>query len=444
MKEKGVLLPVFSLPSKYGIGDFGYEAYEFIDILSENGIRYWNILPINACFGMPYSPISFYALNESYISLEKLKDQGLLKDLKPVKPTNRIKFGKYKKDYYMEAYNNFKKDDNFKKFCEQKEINEYADFARNRRKKDKKDKEYYLFLQYILYTQWMEVKNYANSKGVLIIGDMPMYPDFESCDVKYHSKYFEMKRGKFLFEAGAPPDYFNLEGQKWDSPVYNVANIKKDKYKYLVDRFKYNLKLFDRLRVDYFRGYDSFYRIPMGKSAREGNYVDGVSYGFFNELLKDGTVKSEQLIVEDLGDIRLETISLREKYNFTRQKIFQFSIDLPNVLDRDNQYENVLMFPGNHDCHTFYGWYKTLDSYEKQKLKEFLRNNHCNDINVNHGIMQYCLRCKAKIAIVTVQDILGLDDEARVNVPGTDTSDNWSWELLSFDGFRERIKDFNI
>ena len=119
-------------------------------------------------------------------------------------------------------------------------------------------------------------------------------------------------------------------------------------------------------------------------------------------------------------------------------------MDIPNAFDRDNESENVLMFPGNHDCHTFYGWYKTLDSYQKQKLKEFLRNNHCNDINVNHGIMQYCLRCKAKIVIVTVQDILGLDDNARINVPGTDTANNWSWKLINFNDFRERIKDFNI
>ncbi len=449
MKEKGILMPIFSLPSKYGIGDFGYEAYEFVDILSENNIRYWEILPINACFGMPYSPISYYALNESYISLEKLKKGKLIADLKPTKVKDRIKFDKYKKDYYAEAYTNFKKNKTsksykqFKEFFKIKPIAEYADFAHNRRKKSKKDKDYYFFLQYVLHKQWKELKDYANSKGVLIIGDMPMYPDFQSCDVKYHSEFFARKGNKFTYEAGAPPDYFNSEGQKWDSPVYNVENIRRNDYKYLLDRFKYTFDLFDKIRVDYFRGYDSFYRIPYGKSAREGNYTEGVSYGFFNALFKDGKVRPDDLIVEDLGDIRQETVNLREHYNFTRQKILQFTLDLDACYDCDNDSENVLMFPGNHDCPTIYGWFLTLNDHEKWLLKEFLRKNNCNDININHGIMQYCLKCKAKIVVLSIQDILGLDNSARINTPGTDSEMNWSWKLLDFKDFKERIKDFN-
>ena len=296
----------------------------------------------------------------------------------------------------------------------------------------------------MLYKQWMELKSYANSKGVEIIGDMPFYPSFDSVDTMYHSDCFEMKHGKFTYEAGTPPDYFNEDGQKWGSPVYNVEGLKKDNYKYLVGIFKYYLKLFDKVRVDYFRGYDSFFRIPTGKSGKEGNYVDSVSYGFFDELFKDGSVKTESLIIEDLGDIRKETIELREHYGFTRQKILQFSIDLDNCYDRDNEEENVLVFPGNHDCPTIYGWYRILDDEHKEKLKEFLRRNECYDINVNIGIMQYCLKCKARIAVITVQDILGLDDSCRMNIPGTDSKNNWSWKLIDFEDLKERIKDFNL
>ena len=148
------------------------------------------------------------------------------------------------------------------------------------------------------------------------------------------------------------------------------------------------------------------------------------------------------MIIEDLGDIREETIKLREHYGFTRQKILQFSIDLDNCYDRDNEEENVLVFPGNHDCSTIYGWYKSLDDEHKEKLKEFLRKNECYDINVNIGIMQYCMKCKAKMVVITVQDILGLDDSARMNLPGTNSQNNWSWKLINFDDFRERIKDF--
>ena len=440
MKEKGILLPIFSLPSKYGIGDFGNEAYEFIDILSENGIKYWEVLPINSCRKLPYSPTSFYALNEDYISLDKLIEYGLIKNAETREQTDRAVYDNFKEKYYIEAFINFRKTKEYKEFIANKEIVKYSEFMHKKNKKN--NKEYYGFLQFMLYKQWMKLKSYANSKGIEIIGDMPFYPSFDSVDTMYHSDCFEMKHGKFTYEAGTPPDYFNEDGQKWGSPVFNVEGMKKDNYKYLVGIFKYYLKIFDKVRVDYFRGYDSFFKIPMGKSGKEGTYVDSVSYGFFDELFKDGSVKKESLIIEDLGDIREETIKLREHYGFTRQKILQFSIDLDNCYDRDNEEENVLVFPGNHDCSTIYGWYKSLDDEHKEKLKEFLRKNECYDINVNIGIMQYCMKCKAKMVVITVQDILGLDDSARMNLPGTTSQDNWSWKLVNFDDFRERIKDF--
>ena len=149
------------------------------------------------------------------------------------------------------------------------------------------------------------------------------------------------------------------------------------------------------------------------------------------------------MIIEDLGDIREETIKLREHYGFTRQKILQFTIDLNNICDIDNESENVLVFPGNHDCQTIYGWYKTLSDDNKERLKEFLRRNECYDINVNIGIMQYLMKCKAKIAIITVADVLGLDDSARINMPGVDITENWSWKLKDFEDFKREIKYFN-
>lgn len=439
MKERGILLPIFSLPSKYGIGDFGNEAYEFIDILSENGMNYWQILPINACNRLPYSPISYYALDEKYISLEKLKEDGLIKNLETIETTDRVIYDNFKTKYYKEAFKNFIPNEEFERLKYVKEINEYVDYISNI---TGDDKEYLLFLQYILYSQWMQLKEYANSKNIKIIGDMPAYPAFNSSETRYHSDCFEMENGNFIFEAGAPPDYFNCDGQKWNSPVYNVENMEKDNYSYLIKRYKYYLKLFDKIRIDYFRGYDSFFKIPIGKSGKEGFYSDGVSYKFFDELFKDKSVKLENLIIEDLGDIREETVRLREHYGFTRQKILQFTIDLNYFYDRDNESENVLVYPGSHDCNTIHGWYKILNDEYKERLKEFLRRNECYDINVNIGIMQYCMKCKAKMAIISVQDILGLDDSARINVPGVDLLKNWSWKLRDFNDFKERIKDF--
>lgn len=439
MKEKGILLPIFSLPSKYGIGDFGYEAYEFIDILAENNITYWEILPINACDRLPYSPLSYYALNEIYISLDKLHDYGLIEkpDIRP--STDRAIYDDYKEKYFQEAFKNFKKSTHYREFSKIKEMHEYAKYTCAIRGGKS---EYWLFLQYILFKQWMEIKEYANSKNVKIIGDMPVYPVFESAEIIYHPECFEMENGRFTFEAGTPPDYYNSEGQKWNSPVYNVDNMRKEKYNYLIRRYKFYLKLFDKVRIDYFRGYDSFYKIPVGKSGKEGMYVDGVGYAFFDELFKDENIKVENLIIEDLGDIREETVALRKHYGFTRQKVLEFSLDLKNLYDRDNESENVVVYPANHDCPTIYGWYKTLGEEGQQKLKEFLRKNECYDININIGIMQYIMKCKAKIAIITVQDILGLDDSSRINVPGTLSDKNWSWKLKNFEELKERIKDF--
>ena len=303
-------------------------------------------------------------------------------------------------------------------------------------------KEYYLFLQYIALKQWKELKAYANSKKVKIIGDMPAYPKFDSVETKFNPKFFEMQDGTFTYEAGAPPDMYNEDGQKWGCPVYNIKNIKRDKYRYFIKKFKHYLDLFDKVRVDYFRGYDSFFKIPLGKSGKEGSYSPGVSYGFFDELFKDESVKLENLIIEDLGDIGEETIKLRDYYGFTRQKILQFSLDIDTLTDFDNKDENVLMFLGNHDCPTIHGWYKMLNDECKVGLKKFLSKNHCNDINVNIGIMEYCMRCKAKMVILTVQDIIGLDDSARMNVPGTISNKNWTWKLTDFEVFKERIKDF--
>ena len=440
MKEKGILLPIFSLPSKYGIGDFGKEAYEVVDILSENGIKYWEILPINACNRLPYSPLSYYALEEDYISLDKLKEYNLIEEPETREVSDRVKYDGFKEKYFRKAFTNFVPSPGYKEFIKLEEINEYAEYVSSIKGDTK---EYYLFLQYILYKEWMELKRYANSKGVEIIGDMPVYPVFNSAETKYHPECFEMENGEFTFESGTPPDYFNSDGQKWNSPVYNVENMKKDNYKYLIKRYKYYLKLFDKVRVDYFRGYDSYFKIPIGKSGREGYYSDGVSYAFFDELFNNNDVNIESLIIEDLGDIREETIKLREHYGFTRQKILQFTIDLNNICDIDNESENVLVFPGNHDCQTIYGWYKTLSDDNKDRLKEFLRRNECYDINVNIGIMQYLMKCKAKIAIITVADVLGLDDSARINMPGVDITENWSWKLKDFEDFKREIKYFN-
>ena len=426
MKEKGVILPIFSLPSKYGIGDFGNEAYEFINILSENNIQYWEILPINACNKLPYSPISYYALNEEYISLDKLKEKGLIKNPQERESSENAKYDNYKEKYYIEAFSNFKIDEDFIEFGNLKEINQYAEYMSN---SNGKDKNYYLFLQYILYEQWMNLKEYANSKNVKIIGDMPIYPAFDSVETLYNMKYFQNDNGIFEFEAGTPPDFYSKTGQKWNTPVYNIQKLEEDNYWYLIKRYNLYLKLFDLVRIDHFRGYDSFYKIPIDEPGTNGYYEDGLSYNFFNELLKNPSIKPQHFIVEDLGDIREETVKLRDYYGFTGQKILQTSIDLYNMKDNYTSNNNIMVMPGNHDTHTIKSWYNNLNGYDKAKLQEFLKINNCEDENINWSIIKYCFKSNSKIIMVTIQDILELDDSARVNVPGTENYSNWLWKL---------------
>ena len=350
-------------------------------------------------------------------------------------------FGYFYKNskYFKIAFYNYKPNEEYFKFIRNKEILYYADF---KSKQSGESTGYYLFLQYVAFKQWMRLKAYANLKNVEIIGDMPSYPIFNSVETKYHPECFEMENGKFTFEAGTPPDYYNDDGQKWGCPVYNVENIKKNDYEYLTKRYKYYLNLYDKVRIDYFRGYDSFYRIPIGKSGKDGEYVDGLSYGFFDVLFKDESISKDRLIIEDLGDIRKETVDLREHYGFTRQKILQFAIDMENKKDLDNEEENVLMFPGNHDCATIKSWFNSLSEENKENVRTLLIDNACDDSDINLGILQYSMKCRARMVIVTVQDILGLDDSARINLPGVDTKENWSWKLIDFNELKEKIKLF--
>ena len=439
MKEKGIILPIFSLPSKYGIGDFGNEAYEFIDILSNNNIKYWEILPINACNKLPYAPISYYALNEDYISLDKLKEKGLIKNPKEREISKVAKYDNYKEKYYLEAFKNFTKNENYIDFIKSKEINQYAEYMS---KSHRKDKNYYLFLQYILFEQWTNLRKYANSKNVEIIGDMPIYPAFDSVETAYNIKYFQTEKGNFKFESGTPPDFYSETGQKWNTPVYNIQKIKEDNYEYLIKRYNYYLKLFDKVRIDHFRGYDSFYKIPIGELGTKGHYEDGASYDFFNELFKNNNIRPEDFIVEDLGDIRKETVELRDYYGFTGQKMLQTSIDLDKMIDNYNILDNIMVLPGNHDSNTICSWYQNFNETDKEKLRQFLRNNNCIDTNINYGVIEYCFKSKSKIVMVTVQDIMGLDDNSRINIPGVTNSKNWTWKLENFNTFEKEIKKF--
>ena len=446
MREKGILLPIFSLPSNYGIGDFGPNAYKFIDILSKNKIDYWNILPIyDTNDNAFYSPNTFYALFTLYISLDDLYKRGLIKKPKKYKVEDRINYDKvyeYKNKYFIEAYSNFKEDNKFNEFIKDKNISDYAEFKYYIDKyksidniilEENIDTKYYLFLQYILYEEWYKLKEYANSKGVKILGDMPIYPDYNSVEVFKNKDMYQLKGG-FNYVSGASPDYFDIKGQKWGHPLYDFEEMKKDNYKYLINRYLDANKKFDKVRIDHFRAFDTYFKIPIDKEPSYGHYEKGPSYPFFEELFKYTT--SDKFVVEDLGSEIEETIKLRDHYNFMGMKVLEYTLD--GEKDNYDETDNLLVYTGNHDNDTIVGWYDKFK--EKDKLKEFLKNNGCYDKKIHYSLIKYALKCNSKLVIIPVQDLLGLDTNSRINIPGTTGNYNWSWKLKSFKGIDKNIR----
>lgn len=443
MKEKGILLPIFSLPGNYGIGDFGNEAYEFIDILSKNNIKYWELLPINEFDSSPYSPRSYYAIEEDYISIDKLKQMGLITDTSQILPNKTMISGdlSIKYNYYKEAFKNFKPNFEYDKFKQNQYVRRYAKYCE---KHLKENPEYKIFLQYIINKQFKELKEYANSKNILIVGDMPIYPSLESVDVEFHNDLFEIKNGKMQFISGAAPDDYNPKGQKWGNPVYDFQNMKKDNYSYLINRYIEFLNRYDIVRIDHFKAFDSFFKIPIGGSAQDGEYEEGPGYDFFDTLFKvdEKNINSDRFWVEDLGDITSDTIKLRDYYNFCGQCLTVFSIDLNRGYDNEFDRERVIRYTGNHDTDTVVGWYHSLNLRERHKLKSILRKAGCNKFKINEALIKYCMESKAKVVMVPAQDILGLDSKSRINRPGIISKQNWSWRMKDFEDFKKDIKFF--
>ena len=228
--------------------------------------------------------------------------------------------------------------------------------------------------------------------------------------------------------------------QKYIDDLYNYKSTTAYT-KYLIDRYKEFLYRYDIVRIDHFRAFDSYYKIPIDKSAKEGFYEEGPGEKFFDELFK--YTNSSKFIVEDLGDIRKKTELLRDKYNFTRMKILQYTLNLDECCDEYNDIENMVIYPGNHDNNTIVGWYNSLSNYKKKNLEVFLRKNDCYDEKINVAIIRYCLKSVAKLMIVTVQDILGLDENSRINLPGHEYEDNWAFKLKDFDSLKSNIKVLN-
>ncbi|MBK2110392.1 4-alpha-glucanotransferase [Francisella tularensis] len=474
MTKAGLLLAISSLPSQHGIGDLGKSAYEFVDILKQAGTRIWQVLPLTPLgFGnSPYQSSSSFAGDEIYISLEKLADYGLLEESSLKKLNANSKKVEYelvrnfKDNYLEEAFNNFQSSKDkfgqeYNDFITQNSwVKNYAIFKAFRKANNNqawnfwpaeyknwiKDKaieldqfqreiDYQIFLQFIFYKQWFELREYANKNNIEIMGDLPIYLGFDSADVWEHQEIFLLDENQNpSFVAGVPPDFFSETGQLWGNPLYDWDKLKETNFDFWIDRLNGNFKLFDIVRIDHFRAFDTYWKIPASeKTAINGEWVEAPGYDFFDTVYK--RIPDANIIAEDLGDLRDEVFELRDHYNLKGMKVFPFHFDLKTARFIDDA--NIIAYSGTHDNNTLKGWYfDELNRYQRKLLKRYFK---ANDKNIFSKIIKYLLNCEAEYVILPVQDVLELDGTARLNTPGTVGSPNWQWKLADFDSLHQCI-----
>lgn len=471
IRQAGILLPVASLPSKDGIGSFGKQAYKFVDMLAEMGIRVWQILPLNPLgYGnSPYQPFSSYAGDELYIDLGLLEKEGYLeKNREPYVHSGtpgRLDYEaakRYKAPLLRQAYESFRarnwEDPDFLDFQKMDWVYSYAVFIALKkqnglrcwnewpveqqnwildRKYDISHLEdeigYQLFAQYQFYKQWMALKAYANEKGIQIMGDVPFYVGLDSLDVWSSREDFLLdEQWSPSFVAGVPPDYFSATGQRWGNPIYNWENLQKKDFTFWVNRLKYSSELYDIIRIDHFRAFDTYWKIVAScETAVDGEWMEAPGYALFDELYRQ--MPGIQIVAEDLGELRPEVLVLRDHYNLMGMNVVEFSLPIT-----EETQEHQLIYTGTHDNQTVKGWYKSLPTPEKARIRKKLAKYSQPRESIAKKMVRFVYGSNSELAIVPVADILGLDDSARLNTPGTVGTPNWEWCLTAFAPLQRR------
>ncbi|MGA0875537.1 MAG: 4-alpha-glucanotransferase [Bacilli bacterium] len=478
MRSAGILLAVSSLPSPHGIGDFGPHAYQFVDLLAKGNVKLWQMLPLNPLgYGnSPYQPYSSKAMDELYLSLDLLHEQGLIRKPKPFQAqATKVDYDavrKFKTAYFEEAFRHFQPDVTYQRFIKEnpwvemyaifmtfKEIHQLQMWTTWQKefKTYVKNKaidlapylpriQYHQMLQYLLSQQFIALKAYANRHGVQLVGDIPIYVGIDSIDVWMNQAQFMLTAdGEPTHIAGVPPDYFSKTGQRWGNPLYRWDVMEQDGFQFWLDRLGYNAKLFDIIRIDHFRAFDTYWKIPAScPTAVEGAWIEAPGYALF-DAIKAG-LPHVNIIAEDLGDLRPQVLTLRDHYQLPGMKIMQFEFpiypngqgQMPNAVAPTFP-ENAVAYTGTHDNQTTMGWYQLLSPASKTQLAQFLKPYQGT---IAEQLIQVMFASKIAYAIVPMQDVLSLDDQARMNVPGTIGSPNWEWKLASFDAFEKRIPTF--
>ena len=469
----GILLHITSLPSKYGIGDMGSFAYAFVDFAANSGQKFWQILPINPTDGIngnsPYSCSSAFAGNPLLISPEMLVIENFLQasDLNIQLPLaeGKVDYAKvagFKEKVFNAAYRRFQKISNredfdrfikdegywledFALFTVIKSVygglcwNEWPKALRTRQsqaleefaRKHTSALERVKFVQYLFFRQWRKLKSYANSKDLAIIGDIPIYVNYDSVEVWRHPSFFKIdSEGHLQFISGCPPDYFSRTGQRWGNPVYSWEHLKKAKFSWWVERIAHDLQMFDYLRIDHFRGFAGFWQIPAHeKLAVFGRWVKGPGQAFFKVLARH--FKPLPIIAEDLGEITPDVVDLMKKFGFPGMRVllFAFNGDInanPHV--PANYPVHCFAYSGTHDNNTIQGWYhQEAKAHEKANITRVLQTRF-KPGNLHWTMIEVLMRSRAETVIIPMADFLGLREEGRMNTPATKVN-NWQWRL---------------
>ena len=469
-RSAGILLPISSLPSKYGIGCFDKAAYAFVDFLKDAGQSYWQILPLGpTSYGdSPYQSFSTFAGNPYFISLDALCEEHLLTqkecEAAALPDTDCIDYsGLYETRYELlrKAYNRMENDNAVSEFtASQPWLEDYALFMALKdyfggvswdnwtedirlRKEDalKHWKErlaeeigFYQFLQYQFFRQWNKLKAYANANGIRIIGDIPIYVAFDSADAWANPELFQLdEMGLPKAVAGCPPDGFAADGQLWGNPLYDWEYHKKTSFKWWIERLRQCFAMYDVVRIDHFRGFDEYYAIPYGdKTAKNGHWEKGPGMELFHAV--EAALGKREVIAEDLGFMTDSVRQLVKDSGFPNMKVLEFAFDSRDTGSRNdylphNYDENCVAYTGTHDNQTIAAWFQTITDEERSMAREYLCDAYTPEENLHRVFISLIMRSRAKLCIIPMQDWLGLDDRSRINVPST-VGTNWKWRLL--------------
>lgn len=472
----GILLHPTSLPSPYGIGDLGKSAYDFVNFLHKSGQHLWQTLPLTPTgFGdSPYQSFSAFAGQPLLISLEHLQELGFLSNYEledcPAGNETFVDYGTiipWKMEKLRLAYLRFTKMarknllTEYEKWYKQNAfwLDDYALFMsckdlhggkewilwdenyrhpkastkKSLRKALQNNYDYYCFLQFIFFHEWNQLKEYANKHEVQIIGDIPIFVSMDSADVWANQELFELdSKGYPTIVAGVPPDYFSETGQLWGNPLYDWKVHKKTGYKWWIARIRHQLQMMDYLRIDHFRGFESYWAVPFGdETAMNGKWVAGPREELFYAIEKK-LGKNLPIIAEDLGLITPEVHALRNKFGFPGMKILQFAFDSEDestYLPHQFTDTNCVCYTGTHDNNTTQGWYEEASEYSRDKVRCYMNTN---GFNIHWDFIRTCLGSVATFAIFPMQDLLGIGKKGRMNTPGVGTN-NWAWRCKKTD-----------